>query len=88
MVDTPDSFILLQYGTPPSGAGSDHALAFRYDTHAAPMWPEAVDLGAVPRVPESDERLVATRLREGVVRTTVHGGGAIELGSSGKVSLP
>ena len=88
VIDTPDSFMLLQYGFPASGGASDHALASRYDAHAAAMWAGPVDLGTVPRVPAAAARLVATRPREGVVGTTVNGGAAVEIRSAGNVHLP
>ncbi len=89
VLDTDESFLLVQYGDPSPPATDpmrDHALAFRYDSRATPMWPEAVDLGVVGNVPVGSERIVVSRPREGMVHVTLGKGPGVDIRSNGEIA--
>jgi hypothetical protein len=83
--DGPDSFVLVQRGPASGEDAREHALAFRFDANAGPLWASPVDLGELPR-DRVDERIPLTRPRGGVVRATVARQYDVEITSMGTVS--
>lgn len=85
-VDAEESFVLVQYGTVSAEPGArPHALAFRYDTHGAPLWPAPVDLGPAPTT-RIDDRIVLARPKPGVVHATLAKGVEVDVTSNGTVT--
>lgn len=83
--DTDETFVLVQMIQPSTVEGSPyHALAFRYDVRGTPIWPAAVDLGALTRPPASGERVKLSLTRPGV-RVTLPDGSEIDVRPSGDV---
>jgi hypothetical protein len=82
--DTATSFVLVQYSQSPGvDRDADHAVAFRYDANAQPLWPSPTDLGAVRRIEPGKERVVLTRTTDGTLRATLPTG-LVELRSNGE----
>jgi len=83
--DSPSSFVLVQYSQSPGvDRDVDHAVAFRYDANAQPLWPAPVDLGAVRRIVPGQERIALTRTSDGVLRAMLAGGLTVEIRSNGE----
>ncbi len=83
--DSASSFVLVQYSQSPGvDRDVDHAVAFRYDANAQPLWPGPVDLGAVRRIAPGQERIALTRTSEGVLRALLAGGLNVEIHSNGE----
>ncbi|MDB4938210.1 MAG: hypothetical protein JWP87_5182 [Labilithrix sp.] len=83
--DSPSTFVLVQYSQSPGvDRDADHAIAFRYDANAQPMWASPVDLGAVRRVAPGQERIALTRTSDGVLRAALAGGLTVEIRSNGE----
>jgi hypothetical protein len=83
--DSPTSFVLVQYSqSPGADRDVDHAIAYRYDANAQPMWPAPVDLGAVRRIAPGQERIAVTRSNDGVLRAALAGGVTVEIRSNGE----
>jgi hypothetical protein len=83
--DSPTSFVLVQYSQSPGvDRDVDHAVAFRYDDQARPLWPAPVDLGAVRRIAPGQERITLTRTSDGVLRAALAGGVIVEIRSNGE----
>ena len=86
-VDAEDSFVLVQAAQPTAAAGTPfHALAFRYDSRGAAIWPAAVDLGELPRPPASGERLTVTPAEPAGVRVTGPDAFDVDVRPSGDVT--
>jgi len=83
--DSSTSFILVQYSQSPGvDREVDHAVAFRYDALAQPLWPTPTDLGAVRRVAPGQERITLLRSPDGVLRASLAGGATMEIRSNGE----
>jgi hypothetical protein len=83
--DSPSSFVLVQYSQSPGvDRDVDHAVAFRYDDKAQPLWPSPVDLGAVRRIAPGQERIALARTNDGVLRAQLAGGLTVEIRSNGE----
>ena len=83
--DSPSSFVLVQYSQSPGvDRDVDHAVAFRYDDKAQPLWAAPVDLGAVRRIAPGQERIALTRTSDGVLRALLTGGLTVEIRSNGE----
>ncbi len=83
--DSPTSFVLVQYSQSPGvDRDVDHAVAFRYDDQARPLWAAPVDLGAVRRIAPGQERITLTRTSDGVLRAALTGGVIVEIRSNGE----
>ncbi len=83
--DTASSFVLVQYSQSPGvDREADHAIAFRYDADAQPLWPAPTDLGAVRRIAPGQERIPLLRTNDGVLRASL-AAGMIELRSNGEI---
>ena len=83
--DSPSTFVLVQYSQSPGvDRDVDHAVAFRYDDKAQPLWPAPVDLGAVRRIAPGQERIALTRTNDGVLRATLAGNVIVEIRSNGE----
>jgi hypothetical protein len=83
--DSASSFVLVQYSqSPGTDREVDHAVAFRYDALAQPLWPTPIDLGAVRRVAPGQERITLMRSPDGVIRAALSGGATMELRSNGE----
>jgi hypothetical protein len=84
-LDSPSSFLLVQYSQSPGvDRDVDHAVAFRYDDKAQPLWPAPLDLGAVRRIAPGQERITVTRTSDGVLRALLAGGLTVEIRSNGE----
>lgn len=79
-------FFLVHYSqTPGADRDVDHAIAYRYDERAEPLWPMPVDLGAVRRVAPGQERITLTRSSDrNVLTAALIGGITIEIRSNGE----
>ena len=83
--DSTSSFVLVQYSQSPGADREvDHAVAFRYDATAQPLWPSPIDLGGVRRVTLGQERIPLTRSNDRVVRAALVGGVTMEIRSNGE----
>jgi hypothetical protein len=83
--DSPTSFVLVQYSQSPGvDRDVDHAVAFRYDDQARPLWPAPVDLGAVRRIAPGQPRITLTRTRDDVLRAALAGNVTVEIRSNGE----
>ncbi|MEA2750231.1 MAG: hypothetical protein QOI41_4374 [Myxococcales bacterium] len=83
--DSPSSFVLVQYSQSPGvDRDVDHAVAFRYDASAQPLWPAPVDLGALRRIAPGQERIALSRTNDGVLRAALAGGVIVEIRSNGE----
>jgi len=80
--DSDDTFLLAQY----AGQDQDHALVYRYDAKGAPVWPNGVDLGELPRVPAGQEHvgLSIARDRPGIVHVKL-ASKELDVASSGEI---
>jgi hypothetical protein len=85
-VDSDDSFILVQYGSVSAEPGArQHAVAFRFDVHGAPLWPSPVDLGVAP-VSRTEDRIALARTKQGLVHATLAKGIEADVTSNGRVT--
>jgi hypothetical protein len=83
--DSPTSFVLVQYSQSPGvDRDVDHAVAFRYDDKAQPLWPAPVDLGAVRRIAPGQERITLTKTSDGVLRAQLAGNVSVEIRPNGE----
>lgn len=83
--DSPSSFVLVQYSQSPGvDRDVDHAVAFRYDDHAQPLWAAPSDLGAVRRIAPGQERITLLKTSDGVLRAQLAGGVTVEIRSNGE----
>ena len=83
--DSPTSFVLVQYSQSPGvDRDVDHAVAFRYDDKAQPLWPAPVDLGAVRRIAPGQERITLSKTSDGVLRAQLAGNVTVEIRSNGE----
>ena len=82
--DTTSSFVLVQYSqSPGEDRDVDHAVAYRYDDNAQPLWPAPIDLGPVRRIAPGQERITLGRAN-GVLRASLVAGATIEIRSNGE----
>jgi hypothetical protein len=81
-IDSDSTFVLVER-SPIDDRPVDHALAFRYDVRATPLFPTPIDLGET-RLP-AGERIALTRPRAGVVRAHLGVRADVEVTSSGEV---
>jgi hypothetical protein len=86
--DTDETFVLVQIAQPTAAPGTPfHALAFRYDTRGAPIWPAAIDLGEVGGAAfATGVRAVLGRISPAGVHVTVGNAFDVDLRPSGDVS--
>jgi hypothetical protein len=83
--DGPTSFVLVQYSQSPGvDRDVDHAVAFRYDENAQPLWPVPTDLGAVRRIAPGQERIALARTTDGVLRASLVGNVTFEIRPNGE----
>jgi len=83
--DSATSFVLVQYSQSPGvDRDVDHAVAFRYDDQAQPLWPAPVDLGAVRRIAPGQERITLMKTSDGVLRAQLAGTVTVEIRSNGE----
>lgn len=88
--DTADTVIVVQIAAS-AGASDDGkqpgepVVATRHDAAGLALWPSPVALGRVRDLGAGDARIPLARLREGVVKATLPGGGDVEITSAGDV---
>jgi hypothetical protein len=89
--DTPKTAMVIAHAS--GGANRDHVLVFRYDAAGTMLWNAAADLGAVPRVEGTQQRIAARAESNGALRVELAGAGpggttqTMEIDASGKARL-
>jgi hypothetical protein len=84
--DTADTVIVVQIAASDDGKQpGEPVVATRHDAAGLALWPSPVALGRVRDLGAGDARIPLARLREGVVKATLPGGGDVEITSAGDV---
>jgi hypothetical protein len=77
------ALVLVQYGDVRPGPPGDHVLAMRYDARGRPAWAAPVDLGAVPNVARTRDRIVV-KAAPGAARVELGRGLSVDVDASGR----